>query len=131
MKALKITQMVLRTVVLLALILGITFWINPVLVDTSPAMKGIHMLLGILAVLSLWTISIIAGLQKKSGFGVAIGAFVLGLVVLFVGLWQEQWKSDETSVILINTLHLLLGLATIGFGEMIGGRARRLAKQEA
>jgi hypothetical protein len=131
MKALKITQMILRTVVLLALILGITFWINPTLPDLNPGLKGTHMLLGILAVISLWVIGLIAGRQKGGSFGLAVGAFALGLVVVVVGMGQTSWKTDQTSVELFNSLHLVLGLATIGLGEMIGGRARRLAKQEA
>jgi hypothetical protein len=132
MKAIKISQMVLRAAFLLALILGITFWVNPALPAESPLIKGIHMLLGLTAVISLWVIGLVQGRLKGGSFGLALGTFVVGLAVLVVGLWQESWKSSPSSPTeLINTIHLLLGVITIGFAEMIAGRSKRLAKEEA
>ncbi|HEY0752687.1 MAG TPA: hypothetical protein VGD98_01815 [Ktedonobacteraceae bacterium] len=128
MKALTITQMILRATALLALVLGLIFWGNPALPYTNPALKGIHMLLGILVVLSLWAIGLIQGRLKGGSFGLAAGTFLFGLVVAIVGLWQEGWKASGANVELINIIHLLLGLGAIGFGEMIGGRIRRTVK---
>ena len=137
MKFLKISQMVLRTAALLALILGLIFWWDPSPAVTdpaaNPALKGIHMLLGIIVVLSLWAMGLAQGRVKGGSFGLAVGTFVAGLIVAIVGLWQETWKggAGQGTVELINTVHLLLGLGAIGFGEIIGGRVRRAAKAEA
>jgi hypothetical protein len=92
------------------------------------------MLLGIIVVLSLWTIGLAQGFVKGGGnFGLAIGTFLVGLLVAIVGLWQESWKGSAGmgTVELINTIHLLLGLIAIGFGEMVVARTKRLAKANA
>jgi hypothetical protein len=134
MKVMKIAQMILRAAFVLVLILGIGFWITPALPAESPALKGVHMLLGIIVVLSLWTIGLAQGFVKGGGnFGLAIGTFLVGLLVAIVGLWQESWKGSAGmgTVELINTIHLLLGLIAIGFGEMVVARTKRLAKASA
>lgn len=131
MKALTITQMILRAAVLLALILGIIFWVNPAMPALNPGLKGFHMLLGIIVVLALWTIGLLQGRIKGGSFGLAVGTFIVGLAVAIVGLWQESWKGAGANVELINVIHLLLGLIAVGFGEMVAGRSKRLAKAQA
>jgi|SRR5579883_1131827 hypothetical protein len=131
MKAITITQMILRAAVLLALILGIIFWANPAMPALNPGLKDFHMLLGIIVVLALWTLGLLQARVKGGSSGLAAGAFVVGLIVVIVGLWQESWKGSGANVELINTIHLLLGLLAVGLGEMIGGRSKRLAKAEA
>lgn len=131
MKVLTISQMVLRAAVLLALILGIIFWINPALPAQNEGLKGTHMLLGIIVVISLWIIGLAQGFVKGGNFGLALGTFVVGLAVAIVGLFQESWKGAGANVELINVIHLLLGLIAVGFGEMIGARAKRLAQATA
>lgn len=130
MKVMNISLMVLRAAVLLALILGIVFWANPAIPDENPAIKDIHMLLGIIVVLALWTVSMAQALVKGGSFATALIGFVVGLAVVVVGLSQEGWKADAGTgaVELINTLHLLLGLLAAGTGEMIASRVKRLAK---
>ena len=130
MKFLTISQMILRVAVLLALIIGIVFWINPGLPAQSPAVKGIHMLLGIIVVLALWAVGVAQTRLKGGSVGMAIGAFIIGLLVAIVGLSQEGWKggAGTGTVELINTIHLLLGIIAVGFGEMIAGRAKRKTK---
>jgi hypothetical protein len=133
MKVMKIAQWVLRVAFLLALILGLAFWGQPGLPAENPGLKGIHMLLGIIVVLSLWTIGLAQGRVKGGSFGLAIGTFIVGLAVAIVGLWQETWKggAGQGTIELINTIHLLLGLLAVGFGEMIVARVRRRAKAAA
>lgn len=131
MRTITIAQMILRVAVLLALILGIIFWINPALPQANPGVKGIHMLLGIIVVLALWTIGLAQGFRKGGSLGLGLGTFVVGLLVAIVGLWQESWKDAGTNAQLINVIHLLLGLIAVGYSEMVAGRAKRLARASA
>lgn len=131
MKVLKIAQWVLRIAFLAALIIGLIFWANPALPAESQAVKGVHMLLGIIVVISLWIVGLAQGRLKGGSFGLAVGTFIVGLAVAIVGLWQESWKGTGANVELINTIHLLLGLIAVGFGEMIAGRVRRATKAAA
>lgn len=128
MKVLTIAQMTLRVAGLLALILGLCFWIG--WIAPTQGIRGIHMLLGIIVVLSLWVMGLAQGAIKGGSFGLAIGTFIVGLAVVIVGLWQDSWRAS-IDVTLLNTLHLLLGIIAIGFGEMLGGRSRRLARAKA
>ncbi len=115
----RVTVMILRISGVLALILGILFWANIV-----TTLVGIHMLLGIIVTLSLWVLGgAIVG--TKGGAGLGIAAIIWGLVVVIVGLTQQTILIGSLHWI-IQVLHLLIGLAAIGFGEMIGARSRRL-----
>src|SRR6266700_3351036 len=79
----RIAVNVLRASVLLALILGILFWTG-----NATSLVLVHMGLGILAVLSLWTLGA-AIASTKGGIGLAIGAFVWGILVAALGLTQR------------------------------------------
>lgn len=117
----RITANVLRISALLALILGILSWIG-VLPDSFIA---IHMLLGIIVVLSLWVLGGVIA-TTRGGIGLAIGAFVLGLITLALGLTQKQILPNPNSAHwVIQVVHLLIGLSAIGMGEAISGRYRR------
>ena len=117
----RIVSNVLRASALLALILGILNWIG-VLPDSLVA---IHMLLGIIVVLSLWILGGVIA-TTRGGIGLALGAFVLGLITLGVGLTQQQLLPEPNSAHwVIQVIHLLLGLSAIGMGEAISGRYRR------
>jgi hypothetical protein len=115
----RIAIMILRVTVLLALILGILFWTGNAL-----SLVLVHMALGILAVLSLWTLGG-AIASTKGGIGLAIGAFVWGLLLAALGLTQGTLLAGSTHWV-IQVLHLLLGLGAIGLGEMIAGRYKRV-----
>jgi hypothetical protein len=132
MKTITIAQMILRTAGLLVLILGIIFWINPLLPEQNMAIEGVHELLGIIVVLALWVLGLAQGFRKGGSIGLGLATFLLGLAIPIVGIGQLSWKAPAGSPTeLINTLHLLLGLAAIGLGEMIGARSKRLAREES
>ena len=126
----RITANVLRASASLALILGILSWVG-VLPDS---LIGIHMLLGIIVVLSLWVLGG-AIAMTRGGIGLGIGAIVLGLITLALGLTQQQILPDPNSLHwIIQVVHLLIGLSAIGMGEVISGRYRRqsqVAKMQA
>jgi len=128
MRTLTIAQMTLRAGFLIELVLGILFWTNVVNPDTSMAVKNVHMLIGIIVVLSLWTIGLAQGFMKGSNdFGLALLTFIVGLAVAAVGLFQTNWLQGSQHWI-IQVIHLLLGLAAIGTGEMVAGIAKRRVK---
>ncbi len=81
----RITANVLRASALLALIFGVLSWVG-VLPDSLIA---IHMLLGIIVVLSLWVLGAVIAMTR-GGIGLGIGAIVLGLITLVFGVTQKQ-----------------------------------------
>lgn len=125
MKVITIAVWVLRIAVLAAIILGILFWTG-----NADNLIPVHMLIGIVAVLSLWVIGLAQGFIKGSNFGLALATFIVGLALAIVGLYQQQWLPGSSHWI-IQVIHLLLGLSAIGLGEMINGRTRRLVKSTA
>ncbi len=118
--AVRITIMVLRVVVLLALVLGLLLWFG-----VEGVLIPIHMLLGILVVLALWVLGGFA-FTIKGGVGLGIGAIVWGLIVLLFGLNQRTILVGNLHW-LIQVIHLLLGLGAAGLGEAIAGRYKRLS----
>ncbi|GLV58788.1 hypothetical protein KDH_56180 [Dictyobacter sp. S3.2.2.5] len=121
----RIGIMALRICVLLALILGVLLWLN--LVPGGIVM--IHMLLGLLAMISLWLLAFgIATAPQGRNIGLAIGAFIIGLLLPIIGLGQLNWLSLGSAHVVIQIIHLLIGLSAIGIGEAIAGRYRRSNK---
>jgi hypothetical protein len=125
MKVITIAIWVLRIAVLAAIILGTLFWTG-----NAENLIPVHMLIGIIAVLSLWVIGLAQGFIRGGSFGLALATFIVGLALAIVGLYQQQWLLGSSHWI-IQVIHLLLGLSAIGLGEMINGRTRRLVKGTA
>jgi hypothetical protein len=124
-KTITIAGWVLRLGVLLALILGIFFWVG----SAADALIPVHMLIGIIVVLSLWVIGLAQGFNKGGSFSVAVVTFVVGLALAIVGFFQQQWlqRLPDSTHWIIQVIHLLLGITAIGLGEMIvAGTKRRL-----
>jgi hypothetical protein len=112
-------QWVVRVAGVLALILGLLFWAG----DAPASWVPIHMLLGTLTVLALWLLAATAS-QMGAPMGLVIGAGVLGLLVLGLGFSQQGLLLGGGHWI-VQVVHLVLGMAAIAIGEMIGGRVRR------
>jgi hypothetical protein len=110
--------MALRALFVLQLILGILFWTGHL-----EGLVLLHMLLGIAFVAVFWVIGALAAMRGAS-MGVMIGTFVLGLVIALFGLFQNNILIGSGHWV-VQIIHLLLGIAAIGFAEMIAGRARR------
>src|SRR5204863_7882132 len=120
----RIALNIVRVGVLIELALGILFWTGD-----ADSLRIVHIVIGILVVLSLWTLGIAQGLQGGS-FGLAIATFVVGFLLALVGLFQKQWLVGSNHWI-IQVIHLLLGLSAIGLAEMINGRYRRMIANKA
>ncbi len=117
----RVTLWVLRVCAVLALILGIVFWTG----NTPSSLVSIHMLLGILVVLSLWVIAVATATAKGGNWGLSGGALVLGLVIVALGLTQTGILKAASLHWIIQVIHLLLGLSAIGLGEAMAGRYKR------
>lgn len=122
MKVMTIAVMVLRITVLVALVMGIIFWTG-----NLKNLQPVHMLIGIIVVLSLWVIGLAQGFIKGGSFGLAVATFIVGLLLAIVGLYQQNWLPGSAHWV-IQVIHLLLGLSAIGLGEMIYARTRKRLK---
>jgi hypothetical protein len=116
---LTIARMLVRITGVLALILGLLFWGGSAL-----SLIPVHMLLGLLLVLSLWLLAVLA-VQAGVPIGMAAGAALVGLLTLLLGVTQDSLLPGGAHWV-IQVLHLLLGMAAVASGEMIGGRLRRM-----
>ena len=120
----RIALNIVRVGVLIELALGILFWTG-----NADSLQIVHIVIGILVVLSLWTLGIAQGLQGGS-FGLALATFVIGFLLALVGLFQTRWLIGSNHWI-IQVIHLLLGLSAIGLAETISGRYRRMTAKKA
>jgi hypothetical protein len=121
----RVTIMVMRLCVLIVLILGILFWIKGTNV-AGGRLLPLHMGLGILVALLLLILGGFILTVKGRNIGLAIGAFVIAICMVALGLSQQSILAGSSLHWIIQVVHLLLGLLAIGMGEMIAGRYKRL-----
>ena len=119
-RAITIAHMTIRISGLLLLLLGIGIWTGRV-----DGVIPVHTLLGIVLVLSLWTLSYLAARAGVPMRWVALAA-AWGLVAPILGLTQEGLLTGGWHWT-IQVLHLLIGLGAIGMGENL---ARRIKEAE-
>jgi hypothetical protein len=110
--------MTLRLCALLALILGLLFWVG--IVVPTGALLDLHILLGLLVILGLWIVAI-AHLKRRPGL--AIGAFLLSLTALIFGMSQESLFALAPSLsLVIKIAHVFLVFSAIALsGPLAGG----------
>lgn len=114
----RIASIVLRLCGALAVILGILFWSGNTL-NLIP----IHMLLGLLVVLSLWIVGIGQAFSSGGSWPLAGGALLLGLLVIVVGMTQSSLLVGPFHWV-IQVVHLLLGILAVGIGQTTAARWR-------
>jgi hypothetical protein len=113
-----VAQMAVRLLGLVLIVLGILFWTGNAL-----SLVPVHMLAGLLLVLSLWTLAFLAARSGVQPGFVAL-AFLWGLLVPVLGLTQGMLLVGSGHW-LVQVLHLLVGLAAIGQAEGLGQRIKR------
>jgi hypothetical protein len=125
--------MVLRVAAILALILGILFWFDviPGADSLSNPFTSVHMTLGIIVTICLVILGILILNAKGGSVGLGIGAIVLAILVIALGLSQTSLLIQPSVHWIVQVVHLLFGLAAIGMGEAISGRYRRAAQAQA
>jgi hypothetical protein len=111
-------RILIRLTGLIAIVLGLLFWTGNALTLIS-----IHMLAGIVLVLSLWAL---AGMAAWAGVnrGLAALAIVWGLIVPILGLTQTQLLPNSAHWV-IRVVHLLVGMGAMGIGERLAAQLKQ------
>ena len=123
--ALTIALMLVRVTGVLQLILGLLIWTEANLFY----LRSPHIWLGIVFVLALW---VLAALSMRAGIplGLAGGVILGGLVVFILGMLQASLLPGTFHWV-IQIVHVLIGMAAVGSGEVIGGRLKRVRMASA
>ncbi|MBO0684427.1 MAG: hypothetical protein J2P45_14820 [Candidatus Dormibacteraeota bacterium] len=114
-------QNLLRFCGVVQIILGLLFWS-----DHQQSLIPVHIVVGLILVLSLWTLAVMAAVLRAAPAGLVAGALAWGLVVVIFGLTQDQIMAGPSHWA-VQVLHLLVGLFAIVQGEGLGGGIRRAA----
>jgi hypothetical protein len=118
MNALSAAGWVVRVTGLVQVVLGLLIWAG-----VADAIVPVHMLIGIVLVVALWTTAVL-GLQAGSKPVLAGIAIAWGLLTIAFGLTQEQILPDDMHVV-VEVGHLVVGLVAMGLGEMLVAAGRR------
>lgn len=100
---------------LIVLALGLALW-----TDSFPDLRGIHMLAGLVLVISLWAVALLAVRAGAPAPLVAV-ALLWGVLTVVFGLYQAQILPGDMHWI-VEVGHLLVGVLAIGLGEMLTAR---------
>lgn len=105
-------QLLIRGTGLLQILLGLLFWFG-----YARTLISIHMLIGLVLVLSLWVLAVLAARSGVSLGFVAL-AIVWGVIVVLLGVTQTQLLPGAFHWV-IQLVHLAVGLAAMGMGEWL------------
>jgi hypothetical protein len=115
----RVASIVLSLAGLLALILGLLFWMGIAL-----NLISMHMLLGLLTVAALWVIGVAQAFSKGGSWTIAACALVIGAITAVLGMMQASLMVGASHWV-IQVIHLVLGILTIGIGHMGAARYRK------
>jgi hypothetical protein len=113
-----VVQMLVRFTGLSLIVLGVLFWLS-----YARNLIAIHMLLGLVLVLALWTL---AGMAARAGVhpGIVVLAVLWGFVVPVLGIMQNQLLVGASHWV-IQVLHLLVGVSAMWQGEALAARIKQ------
>lgn len=117
--ATSIAYVILHITGLVQITTGLLFWTG-----NAYSLIPVHMLSGLILVLSLWTIAIVALLMGVNR-GLAAVALGWGLIVPILGVTQSGLLPGPYHWV-IQLIHLLVGVVAMGMGVRLGGRIREL-----
>ena len=112
-----VAQMGVRVLGVIQIIMGLFFWGGYAL-----GLVNLHMIIGLLFVISLWVLCGVAAKAHVSGVLVAVGV-IWGLIVTWFGMAQVKMMIGSEHWV-IQVLHLLLGIVAIGIGESLAKRIK-------
>jgi hypothetical protein len=113
-----VVQMIVRVCGVVQIVLGLLFWAG-----TALGLRDLHMLIGIVIVLLLWTLAALAA-AARVGVALPLTGFVVGVATVWLGLTQERLLPGDGHWV-IRVLHLLVGLAALGLADVLGARVKR------
>lgn len=116
--ALRIARWAVRIDGLIMLVLGLLIWTG-----SFAALVPVHMLLGLVLVLALWTVAYAGYLARVPTGLVALVAF-WGLLLPALGLTQHGLLAGDLHWI-VDVVHLAVGISAIGLGEGLGAAIER------
>jgi len=119
-----VAQWLVRITGLIQIVLGLLFWTG-----NQVTLVPVHILVGLVLVLSLWTLALIGALSGVQP-GLVVVVLLWGGLVIVLGLTQAQILTGGAHWV-IQVLHLLVGLSAIGQAEGLGQRIRRSAPAAA
>lgn len=112
-------SMLLRLCFVLALILGIAFWLS-----LGLQLVLLHMALGIVVVLAVWFLGAAQATAPGGSPGLAAVAFIVGAGLVAIGLGQNSLLPGPSHA-LVQIVHLVVALLAVGVGEACAGRYGR------
>jgi hypothetical protein len=116
-----VIQMFVRAAGLAQLVLGVLLWTG-----TATGLRDLHILLGILLVLALWTLAVLAAVARTAP-GIWLLALAWGVLTVWFGLTQERLLTGSAHWV-VEVLHLAIGLGVLGQAEGLATRIKgRLA----
>jgi len=107
----KIAQIALRGSGVLVLLIGLDLWTGH-----GYSLRQVHMMLGALVVLSLWTLAGVAA--KAAPPARVIVAVLWGFIVLALGMTQTQILPGSAHWV-VRVIHLLVGVGAMAQGERL------------
>jgi hypothetical protein len=108
----------------LALISGLLFWTG-----TAVNLITLHMLLGFLAVGALWVIGLAQAFSRGGSWVVALCTLIVGAAMIVISMMQSSLMIGQFHWV-VQLIHLVLGLLTIGIGHMAAARYRKASLGE-
>lgn len=111
-----IAQTIVRIAGLIMILLGIVIWTG------NDSVIPVHIAVGVVLVLSLWVLAFL-GMRAGVDWRFVALAFVWGLITPALGLTQEMLLKGDAHIV-IQAIHLLVGLAAIGQAENLATRIK-------
>src|SRR5579859_7760287 len=119
-----LAQMTVRVSGAVLLVLGVIFWTG-----NLDSLHLVHILLGLLLVLGLWTLAFLA-MRGRVAVGLAVLGFAWGVILPVLGLIQVNLLPGGWHWV-IQVVHLLLGIGAIGIAEQLARRIKSAAPAPA
>jgi len=112
----KVAGMVVGITGAFQIVLGLLFWTG-----RAQDLIPVHMLVGLVFVLSLWTVAALA-IRAGESWGPILLTFAWGAIVLLLGLAQAPLFPGPSHWV-VRVLHLLVGLGAMAqAGRLVRGR---------
>ena len=119
MSLVQVTRIVARVIAVVQVALGIFVWTG-----SGDSLIPLHIAVGSLLVIDLW-VAIALGLRSGAPLGLAVLALVWSVGMPAFGLVQASLLQGDIHVV-IQVLHLVVGLAAVGLVEALARRSRRV-----